>query len=107
MTGERLAWYRVAAHLRMPVAELQHRLTYTEFLEWLYYLDWERRQHSKLDHYLAQVAAEVRRTAVKHPRTVKTKDFLFQPAEPAAQQPSKSVWLAALHVKPKKKADGL
>jgi len=103
MTGERLAWFRVASHLHLPVSELAERITHSEFLEWLSFLVWENEQHGKSDYYLAQIAAEVVRTRVKDPRTVKTKDFLLQSKksqEPAAKAASsKAIWMEALDLK--------
>ena len=103
--GEKLCWFRVASHLRVTVAELSARITYREFIDWLSFLDLEEERQTKLDYYLAQVAAEVRRGNVKNPKSVKTKDFLVQmkrtgPADKTAK--SKVVWAGALGVKLKK-----
>jgi len=101
MTGERLAWYRVASHLHIPVAELAERISFREFLDWLEFLSWWESHHDKDDYYLAQIAAEVRRSYVKHPKTVKTKDFLLglKPTKPVAQG-SKQVWLSIFNLRP-------
>jgi hypothetical protein len=103
MTGERLAWFRVASHLCIPVEELAERITHREFVSWLEYLNQEDTVVSKEDFYLAQIAAEVRRSFDKYPNKVKTKSFLLSPAEKkTAATDSKSIWLAALNIKPEK-----
>ena len=105
MTGERLLWFRVASHLCVPVEELAERITFTEFLDWIAYLDWEERTPSKQDLYLAAMTAEVRRSWVKNPKSVKAKDFLFErlPATDPKVQKSKSSWATALKMDLKKK----
>lgn len=103
MTGERLAWFRVASHLCIPVEELAERITHREFVSWLEYLNQEDTVVSKEDFYLAQIAAEVRRSFDKYPNKVKTKSFLLSSAEKkTAATDSKSIWLAALNIKPEK-----
>lgn len=105
MIGERLAWYRVASHLHSTVEELAQRISYSEFLGWLDYLLWDEQRQTKLDIYLANIAAEVRRSYVKHPKTVKAQDFLIKVSEPkpaATGMASKAIWLQALNVKPKR-----
>lgn len=111
LTGERLAWFRVASHLQIPVGELRQRIGYSEFLEWLDFLQIEDSRVTKADLYLAQIAAEVRRSSVTEPRKVKIADFLVRvpenptaaKAEPedakARAQRSKKAWLDALAVK--------
>lgn len=98
MTGERLAWFRVASHLHTSVEELTDRITFSEFLGWLDYLNWFEARHGKEDFYLAQIAAEIRRGQVKHPKNVKTKDFLIQASPAPAAKSSKSIWLSVLKV---------
>jgi len=99
LTGERLIWYRVASHLHLPVDELKERITYTEFLEWIEYLGWDERRQTKLDFYLAQIATEVRRSLVKHPNSVKVKDFLLGQKESQDRtEKSKRAWTKALNV---------
>jgi len=104
MTGERLAWFRVASHLGIPVEELAERITHREFLNWLEFLDWDEKHHSKSDYYLAQIAAEVRRSFVKNAKKVKTNDFLLQykDANAPSGKDSKSAWLGFFNIKPEK-----
>ena len=99
MTGEVLAWYRVASHLKVPVQELIKRITFSEFLDWLQYLEWAERRDTKNDYYLAQIAAEVRRGNVKSPRLVKIKDLLLKMQKPKQRLSSKQIWLQALGIK--------
>ena len=95
MTGERLAWFRVASHLHIPVEELADRISYREFLSWLDYLKWEENFHSKQDYYLAQIAATMIKTVVKDQTKVKTNDYLIEFLAPGekAKKDSKSVWM--------------
>jgi hypothetical protein len=94
----------------MTVEELSSRLTYSEFLEWVEFLELEEARHTKQDLYWAQIAAEIRRTIVKSPKDVKVKDFLFEmkAVEPPQATPkervkkSKSAWLTLFGMKPKK-----
>lgn len=101
MTGERLAWFRVASHLHTSVQALAESITFSEFLGWLDFLAWTESRTGKDELYLAQIAAEVRRGYVKHPRTVKTKDFILKPQAkpPSTASGSKAVWLKALNIK--------
>jgi hypothetical protein len=107
MTGERLHWHRVAAHLHLPVAELRDRITFSEFLDWIAFLDWVEETPSKLDLYLAALTAEVRRVWVKSPKGIKSKDFLLRrsPGSDPKVQKSKSTWASVLGIKLKKKTE--
>lgn len=86
-----MAWFQVASHLGIPVSELRDRITESEFEDWLLFIQQEEHRTTKVDHYLAQIAAEVRRTNVKNPSKVKLQDFLlkFKQAEPPVSRPSK------------------
>jgi len=106
MTGERLAWHRVAAHLGIPVVELAERISHTEFIDWLEYLVWAEQRTDKQDAYLASIAAEVRRSFVgdKARNKIRNEDFLlsFQSKpKKLAGMAGKSAWLSALNVKGK------
>jgi hypothetical protein len=101
MTGEKLAWFRVASHLHHTVEELAEKVTYREFLSWLDYLNWAEDRTEKSEYYLAQIAAEVRRGYVKHPKSVKTKDFILKSVEKKqTMSKSKSTWLGFFNLKP-------
>ncbi len=77
-------------------------MTYTEFLEWLEFLQWEEKRHTKSDHYMAQIAAEIRRSNVKNPGRIKIQDFLFKWREASAvdskAETSKKAWASALKI---------
>ena len=100
MTGERLAWFRVASHLHTSVEELAGKITLSEFQDWLQYLEWEQNYHSKQDYYLAQIAAEIRKTRVKHPQKVKIDHLLMKFKRKV--QDSKATWLSFFGLKAKK-----
>ena len=77
---------------------------YTEFLDWLEFLNWNEKRETKLDHYLAQIAAEINKGMVKDPKKVKREHFLLKVVEAPNKQKermqhSKSVWLAALNIR--------
>jgi hypothetical protein len=111
MKGEKLGWFQVASHLSIPVAELAGRITYSEFQDWIAFLQREEERNTKLDIYLAQIAAEVRRGIVKNPKSVKTKDFLMkkQVHTPSPEEKkgearaarSKAIWVNTLNLKVK------
>jgi hypothetical protein len=98
MSGARRAWFRVASHLHTSVARLQCELSYSEFLEWLEYL---REEETKEHWYLAQIAAEVRRSFVTAPGQIKVTDFLLRSREEKKVQweKSKEIWTSALGVR--------
>ncbi len=91
--------------MRAPsVNELKGRLTYGEFLDWLEYLKWEERRNTKLDFYLASITAELRRSYVANPKSVKMSDFLIELVDSVQSDKvtkSKQTWLSAVGVKRK------
>ncbi len=81
--------------------------TSREFVEWMVFINDEEQQRSKVeskaDHYLAQIAAEIRRGNVKDPQKVKMDDMILtfkDESEEQDQNPevSKRFWLSALGV---------
>ena len=62
MKGERLVWYKLAAHLGLPKQYLQRHTTSTEFVDWKVFLleILPNEPDPVLDH-LAQIALEVAR----------------------------------------------
>ena len=67
-------------------------------MEWIQFLNQEEESHSKLDHYLAQIAMEVCRNRLEKPGAVKLRDFLMVSKEEQASREdklkkSKSAWL--------------
>jgi hypothetical protein len=97
----------------MTVAQLKEQITITEFLQWQEFFRLLRDRHEKLHFYLAQIACEVRRSYIKHPRQAKLGDFLLKFANPDDARPkteaeiahmcavSRASWLAYAGVKPK------
>lgn len=83
----------------MPVRQLAEVLTHSEFLDWLGFLDWQEQKRDKMDFYLAQIAAEVRRMLVRQPKHVSVRNFYVSYVDPAAadrMKRSKAAWGAAL-----------
>jgi len=63
----------------MSVQRAQFEITSTEFIDWITYLDDEEGNRiRKEDYYLANIAAEVRRSYVKNPAKVKLESFLMK-----------------------------
>jgi hypothetical protein len=83
----------------MPVRELRKRITYSEFLDWCEFLTQEEQRVTKLDLYLAQIAAEVRRGWVANPRSVSVQDFLLETKPRVDPSQSKQVWLSYFGIK--------
>lgn len=52
--------------------------THRQYQGWLQYLDEEWNTPTRSDHYLMQIAAEVRRVLAKRPRTIRLKDFFLK-----------------------------
>lgn len=81
-------------------------MPYSEFLDWTAFLLQEETRHTKQDHYLAQLTAEVVKARVKHPNQVKMKHYLLncrtaQPIPKDAQKrmaASKAAWGHALKI---------
>jgi hypothetical protein len=64
-------------------------------------LVWEERRQTKQDKYLAQIATEVRRSYVRHPRRVNVKDFFIVWMDRATNErveKSKQTWASILGV---------
>lgn len=68
---------RLASHLHIPVGELQQRVTSSEFVEWMEYLEQEVHDFHREDFYLAQIAMEVRRASLTSGAVVRLSDFLL------------------------------
>lgn len=108
LQGEELAWYEVAFRLGKTVGELKELVTQTEFEGWLEFLKIERDRNTKEHFYLAQIAAEIRRSIVTNPKEIQINSFLLHFAtkeeiEQTEQEPvatktlaSKKRWALAL-----------
>lgn len=72
----------LAARLHMPLDRCKAETTYYDLIAWLEFFreqdEQELKYTSKQDYYLAQIAAEVRRTIAKQPSAVRVQDLLLQ-----------------------------
>ena len=62
----------------MSVQRAQQEITSAEFIEWIAYLDEDINRFHRQDYYLAQIAAEIRRSFVKNPVKIKISSFLMK-----------------------------
>ena len=83
------------------------RITFTEFLEWIQFLEQEEwHKRTKLEYYLAQIAAEMRRSTLvaADAKKVKISDYLLSFGEQTGADPeerikhSKQTWASILGV---------
>lgn len=101
----------LAARLGMSLQRCQKETTASEFVEWHRFLRDEWQVPKREDYYLAQIAAEVRRTIARTPGNVKSDDFLLKFKFPSKERvlteaekeqrmhASKARWLALVGVK--------
>jgi len=87
----------------LPVQLVKKQTTSSEFVNWVQYLNEEPNRFNPLYFYLAQIAAEVRRTIVKKPEKVKVEDFVIkfiskEDQRKANLNKSKSFWLKGLGI---------
>lgn len=98
----------------MSPQECKRKHTSREFLDWCAFLEWEVNSFHREDHYLAQIASEIRRGWVepKKRKNVKDEQFLITFRQKGNRQltddekkqkllQSKSFWLAQAQVKRK------
>lgn len=71
-------WFEIAERLGMSVARCQLEVSSFEFLEWCIVIEREWNKNTKLDHYLAQIAAEVRRSRAKKGTRIDNKQLLIK-----------------------------
>jgi len=62
----------------MSVQRAQYEITSSEFMDWIAYLDDDANRFHREDYFLAQIAAEIRRSFVKDPMSVKLSPFLLK-----------------------------
>jgi uncharacterized membrane protein len=62
----------------MPVYYLKQIMPYFEFKCWIHYYRTLDEKITKNDKYLANINAEIRRSWVKNPKTVKSKNFIIE-----------------------------
>ncbi len=95
-------WIRVASHLGKSIQEAQSVIPSMEFTMWRLYLEEEEYKTTKLDLYLAQIAAEVRRTVSKKNVSLKqlilkwTKTKVTKSTRAEAAKASKIKWFGFL-----------
>ena len=69
---------KLASHLHYSLQRVKNETTSTEFIMWQEYLGKEFMVARREDYYLAQIAAEIRRTISKYPKKIKLQDFLLK-----------------------------
>ena len=62
----------------MSLRDVKRKTSSSEFVLWMEYLEWDINAFDKNTYYLAQIAAEVRRSFVKSPKLVKIQDFIMK-----------------------------
>jgi hypothetical protein len=62
----------------MSLGDVKRKTSSSEFVLWMEYLEWEINAFDKNTLYLAQIAAEVRRSYVRSPKLVKIQDFIMK-----------------------------
>ena len=70
----------MAARLGMSIDMCKLQTSASQFITWMEFFEWEINSFDKTDHYLAQIAAEVRRSYIdsKKSRPFSVKDFLLK-----------------------------
>lgn len=103
--------FRLAQQLGKSLNEvmgLDGPMTHRQFLAWQYWMNLQQNVPDKTDHYLMQIACEVRRVLAKHPRQIKIEDFKLTFSNQANKHPkaltkegkieaSKSMWLGMMN----------
>ena len=69
--------------------EAMNQTTSTEFVDWMTFFEMERSSFHREDYYLAQIAAEVRRSIVKKPQEVHVQDFLLKFSQDSKKEEEK------------------
>ena len=109
-------WFELAARLHTPVQRCMVETSSRDFADWKRYRIIEMNTPDRVDYYLMNIAAEIRRVNIANPRNVKLADFVlpFTEDAPKGKKPptkkeieartekSKSAWFALAGVKPPK-----
>lgn len=66
----------------MSLQRCMRETTSTEFVGWQEYFEVEENTTNREHYYFAQIAAEVRRTIVKKPKSIKLEQFLLKFQKP-------------------------
>lgn len=62
----------------MSLDRVKAETSSSQFVLWMQFFDWELNAFDRQSYYLAQIAAEVRRSYVKLPMSVKVENFLLK-----------------------------
>ena len=62
----------------MSLDEVKMKTSASQFVLWMEYLDWEANAFDKTCYYLAQIAAEMRRSYIKRGVVVRVEDFILK-----------------------------
>ena len=57
---------------------MQQTTTSSEFVEWCHFLAMDVNEFHRNDYYMAQIAAEIRRSNSTKPERIKTSDFILE-----------------------------
>ncbi len=100
-----LGWFEVASHLGKTVRECQEKMYSSEFIQWLEFIDRQLDKTTKQDHYLAQIAMEVRKGYAKNPKQVKLDHMILKykrkskKGKTLSMEESKSHWMRFAGIK--------
>lgn len=72
------AWHALATRLGMSLRRVKRETRSREFVRWKVLMDREWDEPTRLEHYLAQIAAEIHRTRVKNPKRIKTESKILK-----------------------------
>lgn len=61
----------------MSIQRAQFEIPSSEFVDWIIYLDEEKKKLKKIDYYLARIAAEIRLANINNDKPVNIEDFLL------------------------------
>lgn len=91
----------------MPLQQVKQMTSATEYIGWMIYLNEDPNKFNALYMYLAQIAAEVRRSFVKRPNKVEISDFVIKfvnkkTSNKQSVEHSKRAWFSFLRFKRKK-----
>jgi len=112
MTGERLAWFRLAYELKQPLQRLQKETTSSEFRDWMVFFNIQaeekQKSYTREEYFYAQIALEVF-NAFREKRVGTIEDFLIELKEKKPEtkrsrkkiqqdkmNASKAAWLGAV-----------
>lgn len=70
-----LGIFQLAEHLSVPLNTVLFDTTHRQFKSWMHRLEQRWNEPTITEHYLMQVAAEIRRTRMKNPGRVKLDDL--------------------------------